>query len=307
MRAHHLYLNRQRRLHPFVQQVAHVLETLGQLDWTSNWREQIDGQLHVDHDLNAAGSRTIATDGSIDGIVNAITAGNRLSDECISAVPEIESEGWEALAWYVPLHQRGPHAWGFYFHGPRMSSYAECMAASLSESGLLAVLKLATQAILHHERFHFFVEYYATQAEQNLLRPVYVPYKEKVYTPSWGGPTCIEESLANAYALTRRYNTVELDRTSSKALKQYLRHSCDNSPGGYREYDRYLRAKPGTPRTTEQRFRGYCGLLAEIIRDASLPDLPFEHWLPVVGNRFDLASDMSRRLLNQIPTYVVRN
>ena len=218
----------------------------------------------------------------------------------------LEDEGFDYLAWYVPLHQNGPDAWGIYFHGPRMVRFGQQLRAQLGEPDLQPVMTKAVSAVLHHERFHFLVELFATQAEQVCQRAVYEPYKTGVYRPSFPGRECIEESLANAYSITRRYSTRDLHHTSPQELRDALRRSCDMGPPAYSEYKRYIDPGMNHSGSPSRLLRGYCGLLAEMIRDASLPTAPWAQWAPVPGARFDLGPDVSQSLLNRLPTYVLR-
>ncbi len=294
-------------IHPFVDQVAYALNGFDGLDWPENWMEYRHERGNpFGQSQHSSRPPITPTDGSLEDIARVIesTPLHAVDPDFFYSMVE---EGWDTLAWYVPLHGNGPAQWGIYFHGPRMRAFGRRMMLDLCETNDHEVLMLATKAILHHEQFHFLVEYFSTQAEQVLERPVYEPYKRKVYDPTCPHKECIEESLANAYALTRRYSTRKLSGTSSSELKHYLRHTCDNAPPAYREYDRYLRPRFGSPRTIQARFRGYCGLLAEIIRDAQLPWEPFGEWMPVTGARFDLGSEVPKALMKTIPTYVVEH
>jgi hypothetical protein len=217
----------------------------------------------------------------------------------------LEEEGIEFLAWYVAVHAQGPHNWGIYFHGPRMMQFAEWVRVQLGEPYLHPVLVQTTKAVLHHERFHFLVECAATHMEQHTEQPIYTPYKQQVYRPCFPHETCIEEGLANAYKLTRRYDTSDFAHAPTTAFRDVLRQACDMSPRAYRGYRRWLDDRQMGSTDPRARLRDACGRLAHMIRTQTIPQGPIAQWAPLPGIRFDLWSDLSARLTNSVPMYVV--
>jgi len=144
--------------------------------------------------------------------------------------------GIEALAWYVPFHQRA-YQWGCY----------------LSVSGILALcdvllplglapsrrVELAVCALLRHEVTHFAVEYMAAQWELSLGKSCYWTARDRLKNPQ--GYISIEERLANAYMLRGFRFPSEVTRCAGSfdLLKQYT----DLMPEGYRHGQYCVEAK----------------------------------------------------------------
>lgn len=120
--------------------------------------------------------------------------------------------GLDAYATYLPIHfffnrQRPTTAWGVYISEQGMMNlatvlrreYRRQLGAPVADTECFA--EMAYQILLRHELEHFKIEVFALNAEMFLNRAVYVPYLLGVYAPTYPGPACLEEGLANSAVL----------------------------------------------------------------------------------------------------------
>lgn len=141
-----------------------------------------------------------------------------------------EDFGTEALAWYQSHHHWGKD-WGIYFDVNAVARFVEENDVG-SDSSLI-------MWILHHERFHFLVEYacdllgYVAEVEHygTSRNDIYRRLSEEKKNVTEVAQ--VEEAMANAYALTRKYPPPE---KSPRMLRRNLCAVCDSQPAGYKDY-----------------------------------------------------------------------
>lgn len=142
---------------------------------------------------------------------------------------EIEENGMEAIAVYVPYHVT--RSWGIYVFLERLAGLAYAIARRL-RMDFTNVLICCDSAVLKHEYFHFHTEYVATIIETVIQKATYLPYLQarRPYDLD-------EEAIANAWMLTSRF------RLASHHIKDELAKICSSSPPGYRDYKKYIVGK----------------------------------------------------------------
>ena len=136
-------------------------------------------------------------------------------------------EGTDFLAFYKSYFDHGQD-WGIYFDVERMAEHIQ--NATFGDDRALII------SIIHHERFHFLVEFFGalqehfSQGAQGNL--VYDRYnKANPRSPV----KLVEEAMANAYALTRQYRKNVPGLTQRKVVEELARID-DLAPAGYRDY-----------------------------------------------------------------------
>ncbi|MCW3002639.1 MAG: hypothetical protein JWQ20_1937 [Conexibacter sp.] len=143
----------------------------------------------------------------------------------------IESDGTDALAWYVPFH-RDQYRWGIYLPDRGVWTLAKAVHQYRgAPHDLLACLRLSAKVLFAHEYFHFLTEVVATLLEQTQYQPpengLYLPYRDQVRTTPAKEGHPVEEALANAYAFDQAGVTLSLI---------WFAHS---QPHGYRDWDMF--------------------------------------------------------------------
>ena len=147
--------------------------------------------------------------------------------------------GDDVLACYKSFFKYG-NDWGIYFKVENLSRFID--ESSFSDDPSL-IMK-----VVYHERFHFLTEALCALSDN---------FHELISNPnqifcemnrSYEGFSenrkhtffhNVDEAMANAYALTRSYNTSILTpQFSPKILQQELCKVCDKAPAGYRDYRR---------------------------------------------------------------------
>ena len=155
-------------------------------------------------------------------------------DEILSYVPHtLENSqglygesGDDVLACYKSFfhHQEN---WGIYFDVARMFDYVTHNSFGDDSSMILKVL--------HHERFHFLVEFLGAFLEPVTSGLVGNQIYDSYQRVNGSSPRLVEEAMCNAYALTRPYKSVNL-RLKPKQIVSELAKICDKAPAGYRDY-----------------------------------------------------------------------
>ena len=224
--------------------------------------------------------------------------------------PRYDDIGTEALAWYQPFHD-----WGIFFDVDAMARFVAKESFGDDPSLIMKVL--------HHERFHFIVEYLCAALSEGERGCRY---------PSWniGNDVCqafrdakkpgtelyrVDEAMANAYALTRKYGTPSLMRQfAPKELRERLCKVCNSAPLGYNEYRKVSagnllnkQTRVGADAPSKDVFINSCAVLYASLREPStIKFLDFAVWPPQAGGRL-LAKQMlpAHPLLKNIPIYVV--
>ncbi len=132
----------------------------------------------------------------------------------------VRLSGMDALGWYVSFRHPGS-TWGVHVTVSGIIYLIKEVFAGL-QVPLETKVKLAFQAILNHELFHFATDYTVAQAELAHQESWYLP-AVKEFRASALGHSIIEEQLANAYML-KSFKAMKLDlrvRGKSDALKAF--------------------------------------------------------------------------------------
>ena len=141
----------------------------------------------------------------------------------------ISDEGLEALGWYQPFHYYTEETWGIYLDAERLMN----LAFSFRDEGIRNMgdaVQLAVRLVYQHEYFHALVETVVSYNEMNSLKRHYLDYRKKVYDVSVNTEECLEEALANWYALDACKDFH--DRNTVKVIKN-LFELC---PPGYNNW-----------------------------------------------------------------------
>jgi len=139
---------------------------------------------------------------------------------------EIRRSGIEALAWYAPFHH--DDSWGIYLRARGILYLTSYFRSGHTSADVNEDVGNATEVLLYHEFFHFLTEITATHMELSYLRPLFEPYL--LHVESLRDETAnIEESLANAYVLTR------LSRWHHGIIKSFF----SSQPGSYCLFDAF--------------------------------------------------------------------
>jgi hypothetical protein len=181
----------------------------------------------------------------------------------------------DALAYYLPFHfYRG--SWGIYLKASGLLSVAAMLLRASAYLPGSALLELARQILLEHERFHFLTEVACSRAEVATARRLYNAYFSNHHAAT------LEEALANARS--HRVALQKQPHSIRSAVEQWM---LSMEPG-YRDFKRYISAPAfsiGT-RTATQLMLGPAGAKSSL-------DLPSEF----------LYAGLSRRA--PVPLYIV--
>lgn len=175
--------------------------------------------------------------------------GQRLDSGSIDGEPD-DSQIWDILAWYQPLHSFGED-WGIYITQSGILKIANeisafCLGPPPRDFEALLVLA-AYECLLQHEYFHYKVESFGIRLSlTDRCNPRrWIEYKTTVYRPTLGSDNNLEEAMANAFA----YKIVTSYRSSlmrilgdriSDSTARWMYHSWSSAPPGYREAGKYL-------------------------------------------------------------------
>lgn len=144
------------------------------------------------------------------------------------APKEGPSNSIEALAFYFPFHYH-LRCWGLYILFDGMLKLAKDIydfgKTTISPIDAIAASRLF---LYSHEHFHFQVECFATRLELAHRKPFCIYGFEDMYNKTFGTNLCLEESLANAYALQEIKK-----KFKNEQIFKALFHCVKNSPPGY--------------------------------------------------------------------------
>ena len=157
---------------------------------------------------------------------------------------------WDFLAWYQPLHSFGED-WGIYVTQSGILKIADEISAFCSgppPRDFEALLVLAAyECLLQHEYFHYKVESFGIRLSlADRCNPRrWIDYKARVYRPTLGSDSNLEEAMANAFS----YKIINSSRGSlmkilgdkmSDSTARWMYSSWSTAPPGYRKADKYL-------------------------------------------------------------------
>ena len=178
--------------------------------------------------------------------VQAAIGGQRPSDE---EGHEIAARlPWDGCAWYQPVYFSG-HDWGIFIRRDGIHENALLIARFLPPGTpftpelLKALIRAGFAALFLHEQFHHKVESLGIRLHVVERANRYIPYQKRVYQPTFGKDSNLEEALANADAFLRTntspYSTW-MGKTVVMALREYLLWRFPFDPPGYRQAINYL-------------------------------------------------------------------
>jgi len=139
-------------------------------------------------------------------------------------------DGLDVFALYMSFHQPATGGrWGIFYRAEgirRLTLLLMCKAGLAWHEAETVVWKL----LRTHERFHFRFDLSSLHDELLLKNPLYNAYTRQVYQRAILTPDCFEESLANRAVVSLRFDV--------PAVRQFVREFLENSPPGYRDFDR---------------------------------------------------------------------
>lgn len=140
----------------------------------------------------------------------------------------VGDDGFESYAWYVPFHF-SPHRHGIYVReeglqllGHLLYSWSmnpDRLRRARINSGVAAEthvddfesldsvkegIELALEILLRHEWYHYQIELITAYLEDARGETHYADYWQNIYDPTFPDSSCLEETLANAYAYRSR-------------------------------------------------------------------------------------------------------
>ena len=144
---------------------------------------------------------------------------------------ELQRNGIELLAIYLPFHRYLEPTWGIRFFELPLAKFTghlyDRARSSARPLSFRAAFLVALYSVGCHEFSHYLTEVSATAIEiAGVGGPVYVPYSDRVYNPKYLTLDCVEETVANLELLSNpimeRYGTLrtimrDLIRPSGKA------------------------------------------------------------------------------------------
>lgn len=134
----------------------------------------------------------------------------------------------DALAVYLPFHFFYPEWWGIYIFHEGLE-YLQNQIIKRSGGKVKADLALVAAKLFlyYHEAFHHQTECFATRWELTHRVPLYKSGFSELYTKTLNTDNCLEEGLANAYAL-EKVNSKIKNSSVFEALCYYV---LDMPPG----------------------------------------------------------------------------
>lgn len=241
-----------------------------------------------------------------------------MGDDYVKYPDPYLDEGTEALAWYSPFHFFGDE-WGIFFDVEKMVQFVS--TNSFGDDPAL-IMK-----VLYHEQFHFIVEALCADLQQTLAARPYDHWdrsslKNWVYEnfskqKSLRGSNLflIDEAMANAYAITKSFETASrVSVLSPAALRDALCAICDKAPAGYRDYMRVCRVGLGEfppslrvsgARVATDTFRNSLGLYRLALAEPASIDFSYFDQ-PILGEaigRWELFQ--KRSIFGRVPVYLV--
>jgi hypothetical protein len=199
----------------------------------------------------------------------------------------VVANGVEGLACYKSLHLVGrppfPGKWGIFIFDYALPYLAP--EINLSDDGLSPedCRSQAFNFLYYHERFHFLFDAWVISHEAVNLEALYMPYQDHVYWAVHPSELCVEESLANRYALRK-----------CRRIERFLSEFLEEQPDAYANFQSLADDKMPA-RLAAQVFRG-----SEAI--TSVPPLELYEHVAYLGQE---RGNLVRR--SQCPVYIVLN
>jgi hypothetical protein len=172
-----------------------------------------------------------------------------------TSINDLESGGFEAIAYYRSFHYEPQFAWGIYIKKSGIQFIAELLLQANVRDRLgnklsqEKCLNIAYFLILFHELYHFLIDLLAVKQEISDQRPYYHIYKQNHYwrfleksnLHNEGEP--MEEAMANAFAFRMLLNEYCSEMFASSinlfAMADAIRGLMCHQPSGYRDFERY--------------------------------------------------------------------
>lgn len=135
----------------------------------------------------------------------------------------------DCLAFYLPFHYYHPTWWGVYllFEGVLWLAN-DIVRRSGGQVARIDAVHASRLFLYYHEAFHHKAECFATRLELTHRKPMYRSGFERYYQKTVGTVSCLEEALANAFALDETWKKLR-NRDVDSALIEYVQ----SSPPGY--------------------------------------------------------------------------
>lgn len=158
---------------------------------------------------------------------------------------EIQSTGFEALAWYQPYHIWTEDSWGIFFDGSKIDDLALIIDQLVNPQFLKnfrreLLSRLAMGLVHAHEVFHARVEACLSWEELTVSSGRYLRYQKNVYSKSKGTDEWFEEALANWASWEWFQSFLERhfpdDTQQKNALSEAVEQILDSSPAGYNNW-----------------------------------------------------------------------
>jgi hypothetical protein len=144
------------------------------------------------------------------------------------STPVADNVSLDVLAWYVSFHENS-NLWGVYLS--RKGIYSLANSLILSGVNKSDAISLAKRFLIRHEAAHFQTDIGITTIELAQNKPIYLHARHELgkQHPSWN---LEEEGLANS-----------LGRRSLNSERAKLDEVLNNSPAGYRDWEKHRAAK----------------------------------------------------------------
>ena len=151
--------------------------------------------------------------------------------------------GTDAYAWYVSFRHRDKVQWGIYI--PIVGLVTFALDVFHGQHGNISIdkaIKLSLMALLHHEEYHFRIDYAIAQCELLYGKACYLPGRPRLRNPYGYIPE--EEALANAAALRsfqRRPKSLKDGIPGSPLLRRFI----EGQGEGYRDGGKFVSKDSG--------------------------------------------------------------
>jgi len=157
---------------------------------------------------------------------------------------------WDFCAWYQPIHFFG-HGWGIFVREDCVINQAKIIASFIPKSEIYGLsshqfskmmLKASFACFFLHEHFHHKTESFGIRMHVASGIPKYLDYKKNVYRKTLLTDDCLEEAMANADIFQRIVDDPysQSFKKLMPYIKDYLSHSFQFDPPGYRKASEYL-------------------------------------------------------------------
>jgi hypothetical protein len=178
--------------------------------------------------------------------------------------------GFEAIAFYSPIHACGADHWGIYIHEQTFFGACAEVSTLLGGASWGSIVSDMLHVINQHEVFHAAVELFSLVVEDFArfgheqqcsaiedsgsdlpeFPCAFQMYFQNEYQPAWPNDSCIEEKLATAYQMGCRFRTPGFKRALARLLRSAL--------PAYTNWESY--------KTMEAKTRGVQELIERILK-----------------------------------------